>query len=124
MLSSFITYQRVCNKSSTKSGTCGVGTTYPSGSYVFTLVWWWGSWCSFIGSLCHLLDIALSFILLLLYLQSFPTLIFLLLAISQIALYICILTTKNNNIIQGSYGSWNLGKVMGFYFAKQRSLRA
>jgi hypothetical protein len=49
-LSSFITYliyQQFCNKSSRKGGTCGVGTTCPSGSYVFTPVWWRGSWCSF-----------------------------------------------------------------------------
>jgi len=113
MLSSFITYQRVCNKSSTKSGTCGVGTTYPSGSYVFTLGWWWGSWCSFFGSLCHLLDIALSFILLLLYLQSFPTLIFLLLAISQITLYF---TTKKQQHHTGFVRVMESWKSHGFLF--------
>ena len=30
-------YQRVCDKSNTKGGTCGVGTTYPSLVYVFAL---------------------------------------------------------------------------------------
>ena len=81
-LSSFITYliyQQFCNKSSRKGGTCGVGTTCPSGSYVFTPVWWRGSWCSFFGTLSHHLDLVLSFIVLLLYRQIFPTGIFLLL---------------------------------------------
>jgi len=78
-LSSFITHQRICNKSSAKGATCGVETIYPFGSYVFTPVWWRGLWCSFFGSLSHLLDIALSFILLLLYRQTCPTRIFLLL---------------------------------------------
>jgi hypothetical protein len=67
-LSSFITYliyQQFCNKSSRKGGTCGVGTTCPSGSYVFTPVWWRGSWCSFFGTLSHHLDLVLSCIVLL-----------------------------------------------------------
>ena len=54
-------------------------------------------WCSVFGSLSHLLDIVLSFILLLLYRQTFPTRIFLLLdvelshlcSLRNFDLYIC-----------------------------------
>jgi hypothetical protein len=45
MPSSFLTYQRVCNKSSTNGGTCGLWSRiyYLAGAYVFTPVLWWGS---------------------------------------------------------------------------------
>jgi hypothetical protein len=67
----YLIYQQVCNKSRRKGGTCGVGTTYPSGSYVFTPV----SFCT----LSHHLDLVLSFMILLLHRQFFPSRIFLLL---------------------------------------------
>ena len=73
------TSRKYVRTSNTKGATCGVETTYPFGSYVFTQVSWWGSWCSFFGSLSHLLNIVLSFILLLFYRQTFPTRTFLLL---------------------------------------------
>jgi uncharacterized protein YnzC (UPF0291/DUF896 family) len=48
-------------------------------AYVFTPAWWRGSLCFFFGSLSYLVDIVLSFILLVLYRQTFPTRIFFLL---------------------------------------------
>ena len=37
-LSSFMTYNRLCNKSNTMGATCGAGTAYPSGAPEFTPV--------------------------------------------------------------------------------------
>ena len=38
VLSSFMTYHRVCNKSNTTGGTCVAGTAYPSGTPELTTV--------------------------------------------------------------------------------------
>ena len=38
VLSSFLTYHRVCNQINTTGVTCGAGITYPSGAHEFTFV--------------------------------------------------------------------------------------
>ena len=41
------TCHRFSNKSNTMDGTCGAGTTYPSGTPEFTPCFWWGSYARF-----------------------------------------------------------------------------
>ena len=43
VLTSFMTYHRVCNQINTTSDTSGAGIAYPSGSYEFTPDLYWGS---------------------------------------------------------------------------------
>jgi hypothetical protein len=40
VLSSFMTYHRVCNKNNTTDPTWGAGTVYPSGAHEFALGFW------------------------------------------------------------------------------------
>ena len=52
VLSSFLIYHRICNKSGITDVTCGAGTAYPSGETQFTPVCRWGLCCtvSFLSS--------------------------------------------------------------------------
>ena len=57
VLSSFMTYHRVCNNRNTTGATCGAGTAYPSRAREFTRSICWG-WCWLIISfLCNVLKI-------------------------------------------------------------------
>ena len=55
VLSSFITYNRICNKSYTMGVTCGAGTAYPYGAPEFTSGFQWDSCCSVFSFLCSVL---------------------------------------------------------------------
>jgi len=46
VLSSFLIYHRICNKSGMTDVTCGAGTAYPSGVTQFTPVCRWGLCCT------------------------------------------------------------------------------
>ena len=64
VLSSFITYHRVCNQINTTGVTCGAGTAYPSGAPEFIPGFQWGSCYSifcFICIFCRQLFVLLHF---------------------------------------------------------------
>ena len=67
ILSSFMTYHRVCNQINTMGATSGAGIAYPSGAPQFTPGFQWGS-CysifSFICMFCRSLFVLLCFVLL------------------------------------------------------------
>jgi len=62
VLSSFMTYHRVCIYHYTTSGTSGAGTAYPSGAHEFTHGFQWGSCFSIFSVMCNVfVDRCLSF---------------------------------------------------------------
>jgi hypothetical protein len=64
VLSSFMTYIRICNQTNTTGATSGAGTAYPSGASEFTPGFLWGSCYSVICFICmlrRLLFVLLSF---------------------------------------------------------------
>ena len=52
VLSSFMTYHRVCNYVSTTDATSGTGTAYPSGAHAFITGFKWGSCYSIFNFMC------------------------------------------------------------------------
>ena len=74
ILSSFMTYHRVCNKSNTTDATCGAGTAYSSRAHEFTPVITGvgvAQSLDFSVVFCRSLFVLLSFVFLLLYFLSF-----------------------------------------------------
>ena len=61
VLSSFITYHRVCNWSNMTSATCGAGTAYPFGAPEFIPSFQWGLSSLIFSFLCSVLQIVVSF---------------------------------------------------------------
>ena len=55
VLSSFMIYHLVCNKSNTRGGTCGAGTAYTSGAQEFTLGFQWSLCCLIFSFMCNVL---------------------------------------------------------------------
>jgi hypothetical protein len=88
VLSSFMTYHWVCNKSNTTGATCRVGTVCSSGFE-------WGSWCSIFYFLCNVLQIARC-----------PSFLFLLaIVLSVFWLPICIVNRNSICIVNRNYSA-------------------